>query len=107
LEEKGGHEPPLQLRLPVFSANVHGKTAQLDVSKSPRPSLKEISSANSPVFPPERELEFGSFGPVPLTAPTTEPGRRLGTLSPRTQGSALTIPASTLQRSSVSSNRER
>lgn len=107
IEEGGSQEPPPQLQLPIFSGTGRGKTALSDMSNSPRHSSKAGSPSNPLVFPLEGELEFGSFGPVPLGGHSSEPGRRLDTLSPHTQGLGLPIPASTVQRSSVSSNRDR
>lgn len=108
LEERSGHEPPPQLQLPVFNEkNGRGKRALSDMSNSPRHSSNEVSPANSPVFFPEGELEFGSFGPVPLGGSSPEPVRRLDSVSPRSQGLGLTIPASTVQRPPISSNRDR
>lgn len=107
LEERGGHEPPPQLQLPIFNGNGRGKTALSDMSNSPRHSSKEASPSKPLVFPPEGELEFGSFGHVRLGASSPEPVRRLDSVSPRTQGLGLTIPASTVQRPSISSNRDR
>lgn len=106
-EEKGGHVLPPQLQLPVSSGNGRGKTAMSDMSNSVRPSLKETSPSNSLAFSSERELEFGSFGPVPLGLTSPEPVRKLDPAIPRTQGSGLTVTAATFQRPLVSSNRER
>ncbi|WOL06358.1 hypothetical protein Cni_G15090 [Canna indica] len=97
LLEEGCNDTLYQPHSPFFSGNDRGKSASSDVLQSSHSSIGRISNGNGSVHHLERELEFGSLGPVPLRVSSTDKSNQIETVTPFSQVSAVTTLVSTNQ----------